>query len=174
MANNDDDFGELYTNYIDATVGYIVRFGFSKEEARDLAQDTFIRVYQGMPTYRGEARWAFIQKTARNVALNEIRDRHAQKRDASLTVPAGENVVVKIADKKRSPEEQAAINELLERAYNAIREMSKDKQDCILHALNGHTYREIAAMLGIPENRVKSRLHEARQQLKLYGIELPP
>jgi len=174
MANNDDDFGELYANYIDAIVGYIGRFGFSKDEARDLAQDTFVRVYEAMAKYRGEARWAYIKKTARNVALNEIRNRHARKRDANLTIPADEKVVVKIADKKRSPEEQAVINEILERALTAIQALSKDKQDCVVLALNGYTYGEIAAMLGIPENRVKSRLHEAREQLKLSGIELPP
>ncbi len=172
MTNNVTPFEELFQNYSDRTVALIISFGFSREDARDLTQDTFVRVYQSMDKYRGEAKWAYLKKVATNLALNKIRDDAAQKRDASLTV-SGDDELVHLADKKPSPEEQAMVRERLASAHDSIQELPQKKRDCVLLFLGGYSYGEIARILGISEATVKSRLHEARLDLKLKGIELP-
>ena len=60
MANNDDPFGGLY-KYYDRVVAYLMAFGFSRDDARDLAQDVFVRVIESMSTFRGEAKWTFLE-----------------------------------------------------------------------------------------------------------------
>ena len=172
MANNNERFDNLYRRYYDRTVKFFLDFGFSRENARDLAQDTFVRVYKGMNSYRGDAEWGFIEKVARNVALNKIREAKTRKRGESKTV-AAEDTLLNFADQKPSPEDQAAIQETLDRSCAAIRSLPEDKRECMRLRLGGYSYGEIAASLGISEDKVKSRLHEARRELKLKGIELP-
>jgi len=167
MANNDEQLGGLY-GYYNRVVALFISFGFSRDEARDLTQDVFVRVIENMSTYRGEARWNFLEKIARNVALNAIRDRNAQKRNASLTVPA-DDTLAELPDHKASPEKQAEINERLARVSAALMKLSPSQRDCFIAFASGLRYAEISQSLGIPVAMVKSRLHEARIKL---GIEL--
>jgi RNA polymerase sigma-70 factor (ECF subfamily) len=173
MTNNVEQFERLYRRYFQRTVGFIMSFGVSKEDARDLAQETFVRVYLSMDKYRREAEWAYIQTIARRLTLNKFRDDAARKRDASLTVSADDELA-NVPDKTPSPEDLAVAHESLAQAHTGVQELPKTKQDCVLLALGGHSYAEIAAILGISVGMVKSRLHEARQDLKLKRIELPP
>jgi RNA polymerase sigma-70 factor (ECF subfamily) len=180
MANNVERFEELYRLYFDRTVALLISFGFSREDARELAQDTFVRVYEGMATYRGEARWAYLKTTATRLALNKIRDIHAQKRDASLTTSADDTVVDIVDEKTPSPEALAIQRERVDRMYAAVQKLPDAIRACLLLYLAGHHYREIATTLGISGTMVKSRLHEARLHLiklmneDVKGIEWPP
>jgi RNA polymerase sigma-70 factor (ECF subfamily) len=172
MTNNVEQFEKLYQRYFDRTVAFIMSFGVAREDARDLAQEAFVRVYRSMDRYRRDAEWAYIKTTARRLTLNKFRDDMAQKRKVSLTL-ASEEELVNVADKKLSPEQLAAINESLDRARAAVSELPDKKRDCVLWFLGGYKYGEIANFLGVSEVTIKSRLHEARHDLKLKGIELP-
>jgi RNA polymerase sigma-70 factor (ECF subfamily) len=172
MANNEEDFATLYESYYGRVVTYIASFGYSREDARELAQDTFIRVYRNMDQYRREARWAFLKKTARNVTLNHIRDIGAKKRDGKLA-PANDEELAKLSGHDLSPEDAAVLNEILGRALAAIDKLSANDRECMHWHLLGYKYREIAQVLKISEGTVKSRIHEARKRLKEQGIELP-
>lgn len=172
MANNLEQFENLFKRYSNRTVAYIMSLGVSREDARDLAQETFVRVYRSMDRYRGEAEWGYIQTTARRLRLNRLRDDLAQKRKVSMALTS-EDELVNVADKKPSPEQLAAIHESLDHAYAAIGELPEKKRECVLLFLGGDTYGEMAQILGISEVTVKSRLHEARHDLQRKGIELP-
>ena len=172
MTNNVEQFERLYQRYFDRAVAYIMSLGLSREDARDLAQETFVRVYRRMDHYRGEAEWGYIQTTARRLRLNKLRDDLAQKRKVSMTL-LSEEELGNVADRKLSPEQSAAIHESLDRARAAIDELPEKKRECVLWFLGGYTYGEMAQILGVSEVTVKSRLHEARHDLKRKGIELP-
>jgi len=172
MTNNVEQFERLYQRYFDRAVAYIVSLGVSREDARDLAQETFVRVYRSMEQYRREAEWQYIQTTARRLRLNKLRDDLAQKRKVSMAL-LSEDELVNVADRKLSPEQLAAIHESLDRARTAVSELPEKKRDCVLWFLGGYTYGEMAKILGVSEVTVKSRLHEARHDLKRKGIELP-
>ena len=172
MTNNVEQFERLYQRYFDRAVAYIMSLGVSREGARDLAQETFVRVYRSMEQYRREAEWGYIQTTARRLRLNKLRDDLAQKRKVSMAL-LSEDELVNVADRKLSPEQLAAIQESLERVHAAVSELQEKKRDCVLWFLGGYTYSEMAKILGISEVTVKSRLHEARHDLKRKGIELP-
>lgn len=172
MTDNVEQFEKLYQRYFDRAVAFIMSLGVSREDARDLAQDTFVRVYRSMEQYRRDAEWAYIQTTARRLRLNKLRDELAQKRKVSLTLLTEEELG-NVADRKLSPEQLAAIHESLDRARAAVSELPEKKRDCVLWFLGGYTYGEMAKILGVSEVTVKSRLHEARHDLKRKGIELP-
>src|SRR4051812_7373803 len=128
MTNNVEQFENLYRRFFGRTVAFIMSLGFSKEDARDLAQETFVRVYRSMEQYRHEAEWKYIQTAARRLALNRFRDDLAQKRKVSMAVTSEEELL-NVADGKLSPEELAAIHETLERAHVAICELPEKKRD---------------------------------------------
>src|SRR5439155_1608107 len=74
-----DRFKRLYDKYYPSVFSFFIRrFRFSREEAQDLAQDVFLRVYEFGDDFHAE--WKFLEVIARRVALNRIRDNHAQKR----------------------------------------------------------------------------------------------
>jgi RNA polymerase sigma factor (sigma-70 family) len=174
MTNNEEEFETLYDRYYDRVVAYIASLGLLREDARELAQETFIRVYRSMEQgqYRREAQWAFLQKTARNLTLNHFRDRAAKKREANLAF-ASEDELGNVAADHPSPERAAILHEALERALAAMDNLSENDRECMRWHLAGYKYREIAQVLTISEAKVKSRIHEARRRLKEQGIELP-
>lgn len=172
MTNNVEQFERLYQRYFDRAVAFIMSMGVSREDARDLAQEAFVRVFRSMENYRGEAEWGYVQTTARRVTLNKFRDDLAQKRKVSMSLTSEEELG-NVADKKLSPEQLAAIHESLDRARAAVYELPQEKRGCVLWFLGGYKYGEIAQILGVSEVTVKSRLHEARHDLKRKGIELP-
>lgn len=174
-GNDDSRFQELYRQYYRSVVAFFCRQGFTLEEARDLAQDTFVRVYRGMETYRGEGAWSFIQTTARRIALNEIRSRMTQRRSAKLT-PLEEPLMQTISNDPwtgaplLSPEtklvEQEEDARRRERLQRAIASLPDRLRECLLLRLQGRSYREITVALRLSMDTVKTRLNEARNRLR--------
>jgi RNA polymerase sigma-70 factor (ECF subfamily) len=158
MSHDEIVFEELFKYYPTVLI-FIARLGFSAEDARDLAQDVFLRVYEHMHEYPGEARWRYIQQTARNLALNKVRDLHAQKRDVSVTVSLDA-----VEDR---PDDAHSIDFNLERSelYEAIDKLESSERDVVRLLLDNASYKEIAVKLGITVATVKKRVVVARKQL---------
>lgn len=191
-VSGDDDsrFQELYRKYYRAVVGFFVGQGFSREKARDLAQDTFVRVYRSMETYRGEAAWGFLETTARRLALNEIRSRATlmrKARETSLDEPL-QQIQSMAQDPWTGALPQSPETELIKREEDvrrrrrlqeAIENLPQSLRTCVLLWLQDCSYREIMKDLGLSLDAVKSRLNEARHRLREQlgdepgGIELP-
>ncbi|HET9766677.1 MAG TPA: sigma-70 family RNA polymerase sigma factor [Thermoanaerobaculia bacterium] len=189
-----DAFRRLYDTYFRAVVRYLVRFRFTREEAQDLAQEVFVRVYRHMDRYRGEAPWKFLRTTAGRVALNELRRRAAKMRaggersaeelgedwESSVT----ETVLTKPAP---TPEQELLEREAQEdqarrrqRLREAIELLPEGTRSCLLARLSGLQYDEVADAFGISMDAVKSRLHDARRRLRELlreepsGVDWPP
>ncbi|HJQ39140.1 MAG TPA: sigma factor, partial [Thermoanaerobaculia bacterium] len=82
-VERDERFKTLYQKYYRRVVRFYVRaFRFAEEDAEELAQEAFLRFYEAMDEYRGDAEWAFFESIARNVAFNKIRWGKTQKRNA--------------------------------------------------------------------------------------------
>jgi RNA polymerase sigma-70 factor, ECF subfamily len=171
----DDRFQSLYQKYYLRVVRFFVRsFHLSEDDARDLAQDAFIRFYKAMGEYRGEAEWAFFETIARNVAYNRIRAQSAAKR-------SGKHVDIE-DPKARVPgapapdyakQQEDAIR--LQQVHDAIEELPASQRQCIQMQLDGFKYREIAKFLGISDDAVKSRRRDALKNLReKLGADLLP
>src|SRR5262249_9512022 len=154
VSRRDDDsrFQDLYQRYYRGVVAFFGRQGFTREEARDLAQDTFVRVYRGMATYRGEGAWSFLETTARRIAINEIRSRTTQRRSAKGSLWAEPLTQTLSVDpwsgtEPRSPEvelaEQQEATRKRQRLKQAIANLPVSLKPCLLLRLQGVSYQEI-------------------------------
>ncbi len=126
--------------------------------ARELAQDTYLKVYRSLSTYRFESRFSsWLFRVARNVAMDEHRSRQRRARRAQLLE---QRERLRYAGRAGSPIE--VRHEL--RAAVASLDL-RLREPFVLVEVFGMTYGEAASVLGIPDGTVKSRLFHARRQL---------
>jgi RNA polymerase sigma factor (sigma-70 family) len=168
-------FEDLFNRYYRAIVSYLVRdVGLSREDARDLAQDTFTRVYESMDRYRGEAEWAFLKTTAHNLAANHFRRQGAAirkgidtpletVRDLRSAHPPIDVVLIQ-------RETSAAFHK---RLADALAELPELTRQCVLLRLRPYSYQQIKDSLNLTMDAVKTRLKDAKKRLLARVGELP-
>ncbi len=154
---------------------FLTRLGLASEDANELAQEAFVRVYERLDHYRGEAEWSYLEVTARHVLFNWLRSKQAAKRQAKfVSFTEGLDDAVASDD---TPEaalleqeaEKAACDERrtqMEHLKSAIQRLPPATGSCLLLALAGYNHSDIAKQLRITPAAVKSRLHDARQKLR--------
>ena len=158
-------FSGMYERHYPRVVRFLASYRVPQDDARDLAQEVFVRFYERLEQYRGEAEWAFLQKIARNLLSNWWRNRSALKRTAHL-------VDLDDAEALRGARQDAEQPEHLETArnrkqlYDAIASLSPAQQQALHLWLDGYTYEEIAVVLRTTVDAVKSRLRDARKTLQ--------
>jgi RNA polymerase sigma-70 factor (ECF subfamily) len=173
-ATKDGDeaaFAEIVQRYRNPITNYLFRFLNDYEEAVDLAQETFVRVYFAADRYHtGYAFSTYIYRIATNLAISELR-RRKRRRLLSLTgLFQGEDeeqVEFQPTDPNDLPDVELVENEqsrLIERAIAALPE--KYRAPIILREIEGMTYEEIAAILELGLGTTKSRISRARGLLK--------
>jgi len=174
----------LFQRYSRNVVGFFVRLGFPLEEARDLTQEVFVRVYKGMESYRGEAEWSYLETIARRVALNAIREGKTQKRsrlEVSMdTLPyLPDSVALDPWTGQSAPTQEDELIEREEsrrrtqRLKQAIEGLPPKTRMCFQLRRRGLSYREIETILGITMDAVKGRLNDARNLLRAKLGEEP-
>ena len=140
------------------------------EDANDVMQETFIKVYQSIHTFRQEAAFeTWVYRIAVNEALNFVKRRERRRESSLETTDESEftTEVLRKAEIKNDPEIQAEKAELRHWVTKAVNSLSlKHRIVVILHELEGLTHAEIASILNCSEGTVRSRLHYARKQLR--------
>ncbi len=170
--SSEEDFDDLFSRYYPRIVAFFARRGFTVEESRDLAQETFLRVHRGLSRFRGETcveSWLFA--IAANVWRNTLRDRAAAKRDVPL-VSLEETLEHDSVSALISALGDGPLADYIEKERLAIlrREFGKlpaQMRRCLwLRTEQQLKYREIAKILQISIQTVKSTLFKARERLK--------
>lgn len=166
-------FEALVKHYYPRIYDYVTRMVRDPVEAEDVAQEAFVRAYQALPTFRGDASFqTWLYRIASNLAIDASRHRkRRQWQTASLDEPLDlrDSQVARepVDDRSRPPSELVEASALQEQVHGAISELSdKLRPVVILHDLQGLSYEEIARTLGCPLGTVKSRLFNARCQLR--------
>jgi RNA polymerase sigma-70 factor, ECF subfamily len=162
---------ENYRSIYNLVHSYI---GGDAEEAEDLTLQTFENAFAAVGRFRGDAdvrTWVF--RIAINVCKNRIRHKQTRRRveGFSLDAPVGPQgddggEPVEIADDTLSPVGVAEGRELREVLRQAIAELPEDYRTVLLLKLEDLSYREIADILGVTVETIKSRLFRARWALK--------
>lgn len=163
-----DAFDELVKRYENKVFTVAYRFVGNYADANDLAQETFIRVYQALPSFRGESSFAtWLYRIAANVCRDELRRQHRQKKvslDEMMSQPGGG---ISLADNSLSPEESLEKNELQQAVQQFLNTLSDEHRlILVMREIQGLSYDEIAVSLDCSLGTVKSRLNRARQALK--------
>lgn len=141
------------------------RYTNSRDEAEDLTQEIFIRIYQNLRTFRSDA--GSFQNWVLRLGRNLIIDHYRQKRRFQRSGGSQEIESMNLMDDKiPSPHrnvEQAEASRILR---EALQYLSPERREAIiLRDLEGMGYHEMAERLGIPEGTVKSRINRARLEL---------
>lgn len=129
----------------------------NRAAAEDLAQEVFVKLWQALPRYDGRAQLStWIYAITRNAAISALRTRH---RSVSMSDPA---VFAEVEDAGTAAP-QAGDDAALRRHIEALPE--KQRQAITLYYLDERPVNEVAEMMGLPANTVKTHLHRARANL---------
>lgn len=153
-------FVELVARHQDRVFRFILRMTGSRDEAMDLAQDTFMKAWQAMHRWQPEARFGtWLLQIARNATLDALR-----RRGVVQFEPLDDEAVV--IDRAPQPEESLFTRQrygLLERALQRI--AVEHREVLLLREVESLSYAEIGVTLGLAEGTVKSRIARARVAL---------
>ncbi len=171
----EQDFEFLYSRYYRYLYSFFLVRGCSPEECQDLIQETFLKAYRGSRKFRGEASVrTWLLKIAGHTFQNFIRSRSALKRNAK---------VVSLQDLQKSPSPPSEVGfggrdpfgplermlgaerkNLLE---DALQDLPPRMRTCLqLRIHEDLKYREIATLMQISIQTVKSQLSQAKKRLK--------
>ena len=167
-------FEKLVTEYERAVYAIAQRMNGNAEVAADMTQETFIKAYNSLSSFRGDSKFSvWLYRIANNVCLDFLRSR-SRKPTVSLSAEDddGEETQLDIADESQSPElllESALTRDAVRRGLDSL--PPDYKQILLLREIQGLSYEEIAAALGIESGTVKSRIFRARKRLCTFLIE---
>ena len=158
-------FNEVYARFEEMVYNLAFRLSGNYEEAADLTQEIFLRVYRHLGSFGGRSSlktWIF------RIAVNHCRDRLSRWRP--LTQPLGDDPgegEVAYADPSRGPEELAvAADEGRRVAEGLARLPPAFREAVVLRDIEGLSYEEIAEVLGVRIGTVRSRIARGRDQLR--------
>ncbi|MBQ7434651.1 MAG: sigma-70 family RNA polymerase sigma factor [Oscillospiraceae bacterium] len=167
-------FEKLVTEYERAVYAIAQRMTGNAEDAADMTQETFIKAYNSLSSFRGDSKFSvWLYRIANNVCLDFLRSR-SRKPTVSLSTEDddGEETQLDIADESQSPElllENALTRDAVRRGLDSL--PPDYRQILLLREIQGLSYEEIAAALGIESGTVKSRIFRARKRLCTFLIE---
>ena len=169
---DDEAFGMLIEQYQDNIYGYVFRMLHDSEEAEDVAQEVFIRAYQNLAGFRETASFpTWLYRIATNLAIDATRARKWRRAGTfSLDEPVeteGGELQRQLPADMPGPVDLAESAELQWIVAEAIAQLSVKLRTVItLYDIEGLSYKEIAQVLGCPVGTIKSRLFNARNQLR--------
>jgi RNA polymerase sigma-70 factor (ECF subfamily) len=166
-----DAFTQLVDAYKGKIYNYVLRMLGDPDTAEDVAQEAFIKAYSSLVDFRGASSFqTWLYRIAGNLAIDTMRRRKYRQGTYSLDQPleTGDGEVERdIEDERAGPERELQSAELRERVDEAILKLSpKLRTVILLYELQGLSYEDIARIVGAPLGTVKSRLFNAREQLK--------
>ncbi len=150
--------------------GLTLQYLRNAEEARDVAQDVFIRVYQRLDSFDGGEFVPWLLQVTRNACIDRLRRIRARP-SQDVSIEDGPELPLDAA----GPEEALEHRErerLLQRALGGLSE--KHREIVLLKEIQGLKFEEIAAMLNVPIGTLKSRSNRARLELAALVRRLDP
>jgi len=172
-AGDEKAFSEIVLQRQKKVFNIAYRMLGNSEEARDLAQEVFISVFESIKDLREEIKFdAWLTQ----ITLNHCRNRwkylkrrqyfNSDSLDDPIETEDG-SVPRAIYDPSDNPEavfEKKMIQELVQRGLLKLKEDQREL--LVLRDLQGYSYEEMGETLGLPEGTIKSKLHRARMDLK--------
>jgi RNA polymerase sigma-70 factor (ECF subfamily) len=143
-----------------------------REEARDITQETFLKVYKNIKKFRGDSELrTWIYRITVNQAANQQRWWRRRWRERTISIDATQNddspLSQSLPAPGQSPEQQALASEQRRMIVLALGQVKFDfRVAVILRDIEGLSYEEIAETLGVSVGTVKSRIARGREELR--------
>lgn len=165
LQGDDAAWESMVTSFGRRVYNLSYRYTGRTDEAEDLTQEIFIKVYQNLKSYRSDA--GTFQNWVLKVGRNLIIDHYRQTRRYQPAAGTEEMETMNLKDDKvPNPHRAAEQLEASRFLRDGLQALSPElKEAIILRDLEGLAYQEISELLGIPEGTVKSRINRGRLEL---------
>ena len=168
-------FAALVKRHKTAVYNFVLRQVRDRGVAEDLTQDVFVRVVQSAADFRHSARFStWVYTIARNLCIDQLRKAQL-RRHPSLDQPGAGSAEdgPTLGERTADPHPDRAVDraviggELGRRIQVAVEELPDDQREVfLLREVGNVPFKDISAMIGIPENTVKSRMRYALERLQ--------
>ena len=168
-------YDELVKRYQQRIYATIYHMTSNHEDANDLAQDSFIKAFQALKSFRGGSSfYTWIYRIAVNKTINYLKQRknkhHFSLNDIDFNTENNPDLVALISDK--TPVREVGLTELQKKLNEALMRLSEPhRMVVVLHDVQGQSHEEIAEIMDCNIGTVRSRLFYARQQLQGFLSE---
>lgn len=162
-------FGELIDLYQHKVYQICLRMIGNREEAEDLAQETFLRAYLNIDSYDIEKKFSsWLYRIATNVTIDRLRKKKPDYYlDAEISGTEGMTLYNHLAVDEKLPEDQLLTLEMQEVVQKEIIQLSpKYRSAIVLKYIEDLSLHEISEVLNIPVATVKTRIHRGREALR--------
>jgi RNA polymerase sigma-70 factor (ECF subfamily) len=166
-------FEVLLGRHRKSVFNFILRYVGDKETAEDLLQETFMRVIKGADAYKRQAKFTtWLYTIARNLCVDQTRRRKHRKHaslDAPMAADDDSGTLLDVLPSGEMASDRKSVNkQLYQRLQGAIGALSEEQREVFLmREFLDMPFKQIADVVGVPENTVKSRMRYALEKLRL-------
>ena len=169
-AGHDTALNDLMTRHADKLFHYLLRSLQNEEDAADLAQETFVKIYQNRARFDARQKFStWLYAIASNLVRDRFRWRlrHAQVSLDAKDEARGTGLHDKLAEDRPSPVETIQTEERAEAVRRAVAALPEElRLPLILTEYEGRSQAEVGEILGCTTKAVETRLYRARQLLR--------
>jgi len=161
---------------------YQIAYGIlnNREDAEEVAQDTFLRIFRALKNFRGDAEFStWLYRIVINLSRNKLRWNKIRGNGMSISIDAplenskgdGE-LTMDLPDERMTPDQELLYNELKEKNRKAMDQLPESYREAVtLRNVKGLSYEEIAEILGCKVGTIKSRIARGREEIRsLMGL----
>jgi len=165
-------YDELVRRYQERIYATVYHMTSNHEDANDLVQETFIKAYRALKTFKGDSSfYTWVYRIAVNKTINFLKQRknrlHMSLNDVDYNAEHDPDLVALISEK--TPRRDLNLAELQDKLNAAMLKLSEHHRMVVtLHDIQGLSHEEIGAIMDCNVGTVRSRLFYARQQLQAY------
>lgn len=152
---------------------FILRYVGDKETAEDLLQETFMRVIKGAEAYKRQAKFTtWLYTIARNLCVDQTRRRKHRKHaslDAPMSSDEDSGTLLDVVSGNEMGSDRKTVNKQLhQKMSKAIDSLGEEQREVfMMREFLDMPFKQIADVVGVPENTVKSRMRYALEKLRL-------
>ena len=168
-------YDELVKRYQQRIYATIYHMTANHEDANDLAQESFIKAFQALPSFKGGSTfYTWLYRIAVNKTINFLKQRknrqHMSLNDLDFNAEHDPDLMALISDK--TPVREVGLTELQQKLNEALLKLSEPhRMVVVLHDVQGVSHDEIAEMMDCNIGTVRSLLFYARQQVQGFLAE---
>lgn len=164
MQGDRGAFEQLYRFYVRRVYNLVFRLVGSAQEAEEVTQEAFYQAFRNLSGFEARSRfYTWIFRIATNVGLQHLKRQARRRRETALeAIPESA-----LAPRRPGPEAEAECRALYRELDGAVKRLPPNQRAVlVLGPIQGHTYEEMAHILGTHEDVIKGRLHRARENLR--------
>lgn len=170
QAGDQDAFAQLVEANQNKIYTLALRMTGNSEDAADLAQEAFLKVWRALPDFQGESGFStWLYRLTSNLCIDFLRRENRRRSIASISSLDDEEgpLPTDVPDRRFTPEDELERRELRTAVDRGLRRLSDEhRQVLALRAVEGLSYTEIAGVLDLEVGTVKSRIARARSALR--------